>query len=115
MASLKEICRRYNGDIQDGCAWVAVWKNGRSWNACAFYPENGTYDDGYEFLTEDAEQMESILKEDYNAIIINGYYTNCGTDENKSVSVTEIVAGIEWNYFNRFNQLSSFVEGWVIK
>ena len=39
MASLKEIAREYRDEIMDGIAWVAFWKQGRSWNAELFHLE----------------------------------------------------------------------------
>ena len=115
MASIKEIAKYYNGDIQDGIHWVAIWKTGRSWNAEVFYEDDGDYENGYIYSKEDREQMKAILKEDSTAIMINGYYTNCGTDENRQVPVNDIIAGIEWNYYNHYNTLRHFYEGWVIK
>lgn len=45
----------------------------------------------------------------------NQHYTNCGTDENESVPVTRIVEAVEWNYYNRYNQLYAFYDNMVIK
>lgn len=115
MASIREIVRWYNDEIQDGIAWVAIWKDGRSWNAEAFWPEDGGYDDGYTFEREDMERMEEILKIDHKAIMINGYYTNCGALEDGTSPIADIIAGVEWNYYNRFNQLFGFFDSWVIK
>lgn len=115
MAAIREIARRYNDEIQDGIAWVAIWKNGRSWEAEAFWEEGGDYDGGYFFSSDDMERMEEILKVDRKAIMINGYYTNCGTVEDERVSIESVVSGIEWNYYNRYNQLFGFFDGWVIK
>ena len=116
MAAVKEIVREYAGEIQDGIAWVAVWKQGRSWNAEAFWPEDGCYDDGYVFECEDMERMNEILKIDSKAIMINGYYTNCGvyTDDG-ATTIADMISGIEWNYYDRHNQLIGFYDSWVIK
>lgn len=115
MASIKEIVRGYNDEIQDGIAWVAIWKEGRSWNAEAFWCEDGGYEDGYIFEREDVERMAEILKIDHKAVMLNGYYCNCGTIEDGKASIADIVSGVEWNYYNRYNQLRSFFDGWVIK
>ena len=115
MASIREIVRYYNDEIQDGIAWVAIWKNGRSWEAEAFWPEDGCYDEGFIFEREDMERMEEIIKIDCKAVMLNGYYRNCGTIENERVSIDSIVRGVEWNYYNRYNQLFGFYDGWVIK
>lgn len=115
MAALREIIREYSGEIQDGIAWVAIWKQGRSWMAEAFWAEDGCYDDGYTFSSDDMERMEEILKADHKAIMINGYYTNCGAFEDEPASIANLMAGAEWNYYNRYNGLSGFYDSWVIK
>lgn len=115
MAALREIVRSYSDEIQDGIAWVTIWKQGRSWEIEAFWPEDGCYDDGYIFEREDMERMEEIMKADHKAIMINGYYTNCGARENEPTPIADMVSGVEWNYYNRYNQLFGFYDSWVIK
>lgn len=115
MAALRNVCNLYKGDVEDGIGWVAFWRKGRSWDAEAFYQEGGDYDVGYIFTAEDVERMREILKEDGKAVMLNGYYTNCGAHEDKSVPVAQIVNGVEWNYYNRYNQLSAFYDDMVIK
>lgn len=115
MAALREIVRNYNDEIQDGIAWVAIWKNGRSWEAEAFWPDDGDYDEGFIFECEDVERMKEIIEIDHKAVMLNGYYRNCGTLENERVSIDSIIHGVEWNYYNRYNQLFDFYDGWVIK
>lgn len=116
MAAIKNLVSRHGGEIQDGIAWVAVWKQGRSWAAESFYIEDGSYDDGYTFNDEDVLRMSEIIEIDHKAIMINGYYTNCGVySDDGSATIADMVAGIEWNYYNRYNQLSGFYDGWVIK
>ena len=106
----------YKGEIEAGCCWVAVWKSGRSWRAEDFWPEDGGYENGYVFTAEALERMQEIMKADHKAVMLNGYYTNCGTHEDGGgVSITDIVAGIEWNYYSRYNQLFSFYDSMVVK
>lgn len=113
--NIRELARDYKAEIEDGICWVAIWKRKRSWCAVAFYMEDGSYNDGYTFSAEDMEAMKEIIAEDSNAIMINGYYTNCGTDENETVPVSDIISGIEWNYYNHYNTLYHFYDGFVIK
>ena len=115
MASIKEIVRYYNDEIQDGIAWVAIWKEGRSWKAEAFWAEDGGYDDGYTFEREDMERMEEIIKIDPRAVMLNGYYCNCGAVEDGTAPIADIVCGVEWNYYNRYNQLIGFYDSFVVK
>ena len=39
MASLRNIVREYRDEIADGICWIAVWKEGRSWNIECFWQE----------------------------------------------------------------------------
>lgn len=116
MAALKEVCKYYKGEIEAGICWVAIWRKGRSWDAEAFYPDDGGYDDGYRFPVEDVERMQEIIKEDHMAVMLNGYYCNCGANEDGgNVPLADIIAGVEWNYYNRDNQLFAFYDNMVIK
>ena len=37
MASLRDTVKEYQEELRDGIAWVAFWKEGRSWNAEYFH------------------------------------------------------------------------------
>lgn len=63
MAALKDVCKSYKGEIEDGCCWVAIWREGRSWHGESFCQEGGDYDDGYRFTAEDVARMQDIIKE----------------------------------------------------
>lgn len=97
MAALNQIAKEYTDEIRDGIAWVIVWKTGRSWHASAVWldPCTDTFD------AEDLATVHKILKEDPNAIMVNGY--NCGHFGDMSAS--DIAAGILWNYENGCNLL----------
>ena len=53
MASLRDTVKDYQDELRDGIAWVAFWKQGRSWNAEYFhldmddtlYPEDMSLDE----------------------------------------------------------------------
>ena len=46
MASLRDSVKDYQEELRDGIAWVAFWKEGRSWNAEDFHLEMGDYQIG---------------------------------------------------------------------
>lgn len=114
MAALKQLCGNYKGEFADGIAWIAVWKSGRSWKMESFYIEGGDYDDGFEFMAYDVERMKEIIKEDHKAVMLNGYYTNCGVPEEGKFPISDIVDGVEWNYYNGYNRLFGFFDSMVI-
>lgn len=101
MASLKNIVKEEYSTIADGIAWVAIYKEGRSWKCNYFYPDSGSYDDGYVFTDEDMKELQNISETDPNAIFINGYYMGFGED----FTLREMEQRILWMYTTRINQL----------
>ena len=37
MASLRDVVSEYQDDLRNGIAWLAFWREGRSWQAEAFH------------------------------------------------------------------------------
>lgn len=109
MASLKQVCKRINGCIVAGTPWIAVWKEGRSWECYSFFPEGGDYEDGYYFSYEDQDRMMEILRADEKAIVLNGEHRL--NDMMEDATISEMV---EMSYYNRLNQLHWFLDQWVI-
>lgn len=111
MADLRTIIKENNNIIIEGIAWVVIYKDGRSWNCDYFYPESGSYDEGYTFSAEDIEKMEEIAKKDHKAICINGYYMGFGEDFN----LKEMEDKVLWMYENWRNQLKGdFLDCFVV-
>lgn len=98
MAALKTIAKDWADEIRDGIAWVIVWKTGRSWNAQAVWLDL----DNNTFKLEDLDMVRKVLEQDSNAVMLNGYY--CG-HFGEDMTVTELAAGIRWNYENGCNLL----------
>ena len=55
MASLRDTVKDYQDELRDGIAWVAFWKQGRSWNAEYFHLD---MDDT--LYPEDRSRLEEI-------------------------------------------------------
>lgn len=112
MASLKQIVKRYRDEINEGIAWVAIYKEGRSWNAYAVWPEDGGYDEGYILYSEDVQALQKIADTDCKAICINGYYMGFGDD----FTNVEIENKLLYFYEMRLNQLKAdFLDCFVIR
>lgn len=96
MASIKKIAKEVIEDARDGIAWIAIWKTGRSWNGCAYYPEdidrNGVPTWGEEEMTE----LKEIAKTDKNAIVVNAYWHNLGSVE--EMTVESLANALRWQY-----------------
>ena len=102
MASLRNTVKDYQDELKDGIAWVAFWREGRSWNADYFYLE---LDDAIQAL--DRSRMEEIREADPAAVMLNSYY--CG-HLGEDMNLDELAAGVRWHYENGYNQLSDFLE-----
>lgn len=100
MASLETISKNIKEILDDGIAYVAIYKDGRSWNYYPFIPDNGSYDDGYELYEDDMFELYRIVNCDYKAICVCGYYYAFD-----NLPVYKIMEKIKYNYDNRLNQL----------
>lgn len=101
MASLRDSVKDYQEELRDGIAWVAFWKEGRSWNAELFHLEvDGTLE------PFDRSRLEEIKAADPAAVILNGYY--CG-HLGENMSLDELTAVVRYHYENSRNDLDGFI------
>ena len=101
MASLRDSVKDYQEELRDGIAWVAFWKEGRSWNAELFHLEvDGTLE------PFDRSRLEEIKSTDPAAVILNGYY--CG-HLGEDMSLDELTAGVRYHYENSMNDIDGFI------
>ena len=102
MASLRDKVKELQEDLRDGIAWVAFWKEGRSWNAEAFHLEMGDY-----LYPEDKSRLMEIRETDPAAVVVNGYYSGyLGEDR----SLDELTAGVRHHYENGYSNIKEFIE-----
>ena len=101
MASLRDTVKDYQDELRDGIAWVAFWKQGRSWNAEYFHLD---MDDT--LYPEDRSRLEEIKSIDPAAVILNGYY--CG-HFGEDMSLDELTAGVRYHYENSMNDIDGFI------
>ena len=102
MASLRDTVKQYQEELRDGIAWVAFWREGRSWNAEYFHLDmNDT------LYSEDRSRLEEIILADSAAVILNGYY--CG-HLGEQMTLDELTAGVRYHYENSTNDLAGFIE-----
>ena len=101
MASLRDTVKDYQDELRDGIAWVAFWKQGRSWNAEYFYLD---MDDT--LYPEDRSRLEEIKSIAPAAVILNGYY--CG-HLGEDMSLDELTAGVRYHYENSMNDIDGFI------
>ena len=101
MASLRDTVKDYQDELRGGIAWVAFWKQGRSWNAEYFHLD---MDDT--LYPEDRSRLEEIKSADPAAVILNGYY--CG-HLGEDMSLDELTAGVRYHYENSMNDIDGFI------
>ena len=102
MASLRDIVSEYQDDLRNGVAWLAFWREGRSWQAEAFHLD---LDDT--LYPEDRARLAEIQAADPRAVVVNGYYSGYLGEE---MNVAELVAGVRHHYDNGLNNITPFME-----
>ena len=108
MASLRTMVGRFRNELREGVAYVVFWKNGRSWDAEAFWLDPGYFEDyGGVIEEDDAREMRQIIKTDPNAIVVNGF-ESCPFDGESTVE--HMLEHIRWRYEDHRCQLSDFYE-----
>ena len=101
MASLRDTVKQYQEELRDGIAWVAFWREGRSWNGEDFY-----LDAGDSLTAEQKSRLEEIRQKDPTAVILNSYY--CGYLAG-DMTVDELTAGVRRHYENGYNDVADFI------
>ena len=102
MASLRDMVSEYQDDLRNGIAWLAFWREGRSWQAEAFHLD---LDDT--LYPEDRARLTEIQAADPQAVVVNGYYSGYLSEE---MNVAELAAGVRHHYDNGLNNISPFIE-----
>ena len=102
MASLRDNVKHYQDELRDGIAWIAFWREGRSWNADYFYLNA---DDNLD--PEDLNRLEEIRRTDPAAVVLNSYY--CGYLA-EDMTVDELTAGVRRHYENGYNNITDFID-----
>ena len=102
MASLRDMVSEYQDDLRNGIAWLAFWREGRSWQAEAFHLD---LDDT--LYPEDRARLAEIQAADPRAVVVNGYYSGYLGEE---MNVAELAAGVRHHYDNSLNNIAPFME-----
>ena len=101
MASLRDMVSEYQDDLRNGIAWLAFWREGRSWQAEAFHLD---LDDT--LYPEDRARLAEIQAADPQAVVVNGYYSGYLGEE---MNVAELAAGVRHHYDNGLNNIAPFM------
>ncbi|MGM9660494.1 MAG: YodL domain-containing protein [Faecousia sp.] len=102
MASLRDTVREYQDDLRSGIAWLAFWREGRSWHGEAFHLDMSDY-----LYPEDKMRLAEIQATDPKAVVVNGYYSGYLGEE---MSMDELAAGVRHHYENGLSNIAPFME-----
>lgn len=94
---LKKVVDNQIENIKRGDAWVVFWEYQSSWNTSTFWVDEDTQ----RIRTQERKRVETILKEDGNAIVVNG----SETEELKHMEPQEMTDEIMWQYQERQSRL----------
>ena len=97
MASLRDAIKEQQEELQSGNAWVAFWKEGRSWHSEAF-----RLDLGATLYPEDEWRLREIEAADPAAIVLNGYLS-------EDMTLDELTTSIRYHYEHRMNGITGFI------
>ena len=97
MASLRDAIKAQQEELQGGNAWVAFWKEGRSWHSEAFH-----LDMGATLYPEDEWRLREIEAADPAAIVLNGYLSG-------DMTLDELTTSIRYHYEHRMNGITGFI------
>ena len=97
MASLRDAIKEQQEELQGGNAWVAFWKEGRSWHSEAFH-----LDMGATLYPEDEWRLREIEAADPAAIVLNGYLS-------ENMTLDELTTSIRYHYEHRMNGIIGFI------
>ena len=94
MASLRDAIKEQQEELQGGNAWVAFWKEERSWHSEAFH-----LDMGATLYPEDEWRLREIEAADPAAIVLNGYLS-------EDMTLDELTTSIRYHYEHRMNGIT---------
>lgn len=95
MASIRKAAQDVLEEARDGIAWIALWREGRSWNTATFWPDL-TKDDKLVFEGDDTDELRDIINADPHAILVNGWYHNLG--DNTYMNRESLADALRWQY-----------------
>lgn len=97
MASLRDAIKERQEELQGGNAWVAFWKEGRSWHSEAFH-----LDMDATLYPEDEWRLREIESADPAAVVLNGYLS-------ENMTLDELTTSIRYHYEYRMNGIAGFI------
>lgn len=98
MASIREAAQNVLDVARDGIGWIVLWKEGRSWESMAFWPDYDARTGRITFSSaEELEELREIVRKDCSAILVNSHEHNLGVFDWRGRR-EELADGLRWQY-----------------
>ena len=97
MASLRDAIKERQEELQGGNAWVAFWKEGRSWHSEAFH-----LDMDATLYPETNGGCGKSNRQTPAAVVLNGYLS-------ENMTLDELTTSIRYHYEHRMNGIAGFI------
>ena len=97
MASLRAIAEQLKDVAEDGIGWIVIWKEGKSWNGTAVWPDYIEESCSLILSDEDRELIREIVTEDPQAVLLNSWVHNLGVNDYE-VSTIKLEQSLRWQY-----------------
>lgn len=94
MANIRKAAQDVLDIARNGIGWIALWKDGRSWNTATFWPSIS--DDELVFEDDDTDELRGILSTDPCAILVNSWYHNLG--DTTCMTRESLADALRWQY-----------------
>lgn len=101
MASIRQAAQNVLDEARDGIAWIALWKDGRSWKSESFHPDFDEATRRFTFDADELMQLRGVFRQDPDAILVNSYYCNLGDPD--CMTRDTLANALRWQYENRGN------------
>ncbi len=106
MATIRQAAQDVLSVARDEIAWIAVWKNGRSWQTADFWPDLKREGDPT-FDADELARLSEISEADPGAVIVNGYYHNLGSAED--MTRESLADALRWHYERGMFLVSAYI------
>lgn len=108
MASIRTAAQNVLEEAREAIAWIALWREGRSWNTATFWPDYNDKTDSLTFDEDDLPEITDIVEKDPNAIIVNSWIHNLGPVEEATRET--LADALRWQYELQHAKIADYME-----
>ena len=97
MASLRDVAQKVKCVAEEGIGWILLWKEGKSWEGTAIWPDYIEESCSLILSDEDRDMIREIVEEDPQAILVNSWVHNLGVIDDR-VGTRKLEQDLRWQY-----------------